>query len=314
VIAAVITNLDSAYVFPGKAAVMDAQLRTKLQRGDFDAISSADRFAQTLTTTLRAASQDKHLEVLYFAQPVPEQVSGQAPSAADQAEEQTEQRRFNFGVETVGRLQGNLGYIDMHQFWRPAGAAPRIAAAMDLVANTGALIIDLRRCGGGDPDTVMLFASYLFDRPTHLNDVYWRDENRIERRWTQAQVPGQRYGQARKVYLLTSRDTFSGCEDLAYALKNNHRATVIGETTGGGAHAGSPHRLSAHFMMFVPSGRPINPITHTDWEGVGVAPDVPVPAGKALDVAQIAALQATAAAEPDPEWKAKLLKRANELK
>jgi C-terminal processing protease CtpA/Prc len=160
----------------------------------------------------------------------------------------------------------------------------------------------------------MAFASYLFDRPTHLNDVYWREENRTERRWTKAQVAGHRYGQERKVYLLTSGDTFSGCEDLAYALKNNRRATLIGEETGGGAHAGDPHRLSAHFMMFVPSGRPINPITHTDWEGVGVAPDVSTSAADALVVAQIVALKAVLASEADVEWKAKLQERVSELK
>lgn len=97
-----------------------------------------------------------------------------------------------------------------------------------------------------------------------------------------------------------------GCEDFAYALKNNRRATLIGETTGGGAHAGNPHRLDAHFMMFVPSGRPISPVTHTDWENVGVVPDVKTSAGNALKLAQIAALKELIPAEKDPQWQEKL--------
>ena len=313
VIAQVIANLDKAYVFPDKAAAMDARLRAGLQRGEFNGSTGAVAFAEQLTRTLRDESRDRHLEVRYFEHTLPPQAAGE-PSPAEKAQELTEQRRFNFGIASVSRLKGNLGYIDVHEFDRLPDAGDRIAAAMNLVTDTAALVLDLRHCSGGDPDTVMNFASYLFDQPTHLNDVYWRDENRIERRWTQAKVAGHRYGQARKVYLLTSGDTFSGCEDLAYALKNNHRATLVGETTGGGAHAGSPHRLAAHFMMFVPSGRPISPITHTDWEGVGVAPDIKAPAGKALDLAQVAALEAIMPAEPDPEWKAKLRETAEALK
>jgi len=313
VVASIKANLDRAYVFPEEAAIMDRALDASLKSGAFDAVTDGDAFSHALTDLLRHTSHDAHLEVRYFAQPVPTEKLDKADEARHAAAELAQQRRFNFGIAAVRRLQGNIGYMDMREFGRPQGAAPRIAAAMNLLAGTDALIVDLRQCGGGDPDTVLAFASYLYDQPTHLNDIYWRDENRTERRWTAAKVPGLRYGQTRKVYLLTSGDTFSGCEDLAYALKNNHRATLIGANTGGGAHAGGPRRLDAHFMMFVPSGRPINPVTHTDWEGTGVAPDVSVPADKALDVAQVAALRALAAGETDAEWKAKLEQRIAEI-
>lgn len=313
VIQSVASQLDRYYVFPQKAASLDTQLRTRMQHGDFDGLTG-DKFADALTKALQQDSQDKHLEVRYFADPVPVQPAGNQTSPSERAADLLEGRRFNFGINSAGRLQGNIGYIDMHEFGRPAKPfGAQAAAAMSLLGDTQALIIDLRKCSGGDPDTVMAFASYLFDQPTHLNDVYWRDENRIERRWTTASVPGRKYGQARKVYLLTSGDTFSGCEDFAYALKNNGRATLIGESTGGGAHAGSPHRLSAHFMMFVPSGRPISPVTHTDWEGVGVVPDIKAQAKDALDLAQSTALKAMIATEADPRWKEKLQERLKEL-
>ncbi len=311
VIDGVIANLDRAYVFPDKAAVMEKSLRAQLQHGDFDNVTSAEKFADKLTDALQRDSHDKHLEVRYFEDAIPLKPEGDSP--VDKAAEMAEEARFNFGFSGVDRLQGDIGYIDLHQFSRPQGVAPRIAAAMDLLADTKALIIDLRHCGGGDPESVMLVASYLYDKPTHLNDVYWRDENRTERRWTQARVPGTKYGEQRKVYLLTSSDTFSGCEDFAYALKNNQRATIVGETTGGGAHAGGPHRLDAHFMMFVPSGRPISPVTHTDWEDVGVVPDLKTSAKNALDVAQIAILKQLVAAEKDPVWQGKLRRRIDEL-
>lgn len=301
-IEAAIARLGQFYVFPEKAAAIEKQLRAQMQQGDFDSVTSAEQFAQALTEALQRDSHDKHLAVRYFEKALPELAPGQDQSPEEQAEEYFEQMRRNFGFENVGRLHGNIGYIDLHAFARPQYAAERIAAAMALLADTKALIIDLRKCGGGDPETVMLFANYLFDQRTHLNDVYWRDENRTEERWTQDNVPGKKYGGARKVYLLTSADTFSGGEDFAYALKNSGRATLVGETTGGGANAGNPHRLSAHFMLFVPSGRPISPVTHTNWEGVGVTPDIEASEKNALKVAHIALLKELLATETDPRW------------
>jgi C-terminal processing protease CtpA/Prc len=308
---AAVAHLAKLYVFPDKGVALGKQLQARLQHGDYNKISSAEEFAETLTADLQRDSADKHIEVRYFedVQALP----SASQEAADAAAEAADDRRFNFGFEGVDRLRGNIGYINLHSFSRPANAGSRIDASMSLLADTSALVFDLRDCGGGDPQTVMLVASYLFDRPTHLNDVYWREDNSTEVRWTTATVPGKKYGSTRPVFLLTSADTFSGCEDFAYALKNAGRATLIGETTGGGAHAGSPQRLGPHFMMFVPSGRPINPVTHTDWEGVGVKPDIASSAKDSLELAQIAALKRIVATETDPEWKIRLQHRLDDL-
>lgn len=312
VVDAVVANLDRAYVFPQKAELVGNVLRAKMQRGEFDGISSAEEFAEVLTDTLQEQTKDKHLEVRYFDAEVPDRPDGEA-TPEETAIEQLQQQRLNYGFENVGRLRFNVGLIDLHQFGRPLHAAERIAAAMTLLGDTEALVFDLRQCHGGDPETVMLLASYLFDKRTHLNDIYFRDENRTEERWTTDTVPGRRYGETRDIYLLTSNETFSGCEDFAYALKNSGRATIVGATTGGGAHAGSPHRLNAHFMMFVPSGLPISPVTHTDWEGVGVAPDIETSADDALDIAQVAILRKLMAVEADPRRKAQIEERIAEL-
>ena len=164
----------------------------------------------------------------------------------------------------------------------------------------------------GDPDTVLQAASYLYDDRTHLNDIFERYTGTTEQRWT-GEVSGPRYGAARKLYVLTSRDTISGCEDFAYALQANHRAQIVGETTAGAANGGSPQRLGEHFMMFVPSFRPINAVTGKDWEGVGVAPDHATSAGKALDVAQAELLHALLAVETDPQAQRKLRGALDEL-
>ncbi len=180
------------------------------------------------------------------------------------------------------------------------------ATTMNFLANTDALIIDLRRNGGGQPEMVALLSSYLFNQRTHLNDIYSRFDNRTQEYWTSETVAGKRYGESKPVYVLTSKRTFSAGEEFTYNLKNLKRATIIGETTGGGAHPVRPHRLTDHFMIGVPFARAINPITKTNWEGVGVTPDIETTAEQALKVAHLAALKNFVAKTADQQ-------RVNEL-
>jgi C-terminal processing protease CtpA/Prc len=173
-------------------------------------------------------------------------------------------------------------------------AGDTAAAAMNFLTNTDALIIDIRANGGGAPSMVALVSSYLFGgEPVHLNDLYFRPEDTTHQWWTLPHVPGKRY-QDKPVYVLTSKRTFSAAEEFAYNLKSLKRATIVGETTGGGAHPGGMHRLNEHFLVFVPSGRAINPLTKSNWEGTGVAPDLPVAAAQALKTAHLAALKKVA--------------------
>lgn len=140
--------------------------------------------------------------------------------------------------------------------------------------------------GGGSPGMVAFVSSYLFDKRTHLNDLWTRRTKETKQFWTRDTVPGRRFGGTKPVYVLTSAHTFSGAEEFTYNLKNLKRATIIGEVTGGGAHPVAGHRIDEHFMIGVPFTRAINPITHTNWEGVGVKPDIAVPANEALETAR----------------------------
>jgi C-terminal processing protease CtpA/Prc len=132
---------------------------------------------------------------------------------------------------------------------------------------------------------IAFISTYLFDEPTHLNDLYNRKEDSTTQYWTLPYVPGKRLSD-KPVFVLTSNRTFSGAEEFSYNLKNLKRATIIGETTGGGAHPVSGHRIDDHFMIGVPFARAVNPIAGTNWERTGVTPDVEVPAAEALDVAK----------------------------
>lgn len=151
---------------------------------------------------------------------------------------------------------------------------------MNFVANTDALIIDLRKNNGGTPAMVALVSSDLFDEPTHLNDIDTRVGDKTQQWWTAGFVPGQRFGGKKPIYVLTSSRTFSGGEELADDLKSLHRATLVGETTGGGAHPMNRFRVNDHFEIGVPFARAIDPITKTNWEGTGVVPDASLPERK----------------------------------
>ncbi len=191
----------------------------------------------------------------------------------------------NCAFEKVEVLPGNIGYLKFNGFMDPGVCAPTVVAAMGFLAHTGALIFDLRGNGGGDPAMVTFVASYLFDKPTHLNDLYNRKEDSTRQFWTLPYVPGERLPK-QPVFVLTSKRTFSGAEEFAYDLKNQKRATIVGETTGGGAHPVGGHVVADYFMLGVPFAKAVNPISKTNWEGTGVEPDVKVSAADALATAE----------------------------
>jgi Peptidase family S41/N-terminal domain of Peptidase_S41 in eukaryotic IRBP len=200
-------------------------------------------------------------------------------------------RPMNFGIFRVERLAGNVGYLDLRMVADPGRAGTAIAAAMELVAGTYALILDLRQNGGGSPHGAAFWCSYLFaGADTHLNDIYDADTGETRQFWSLAHVPGARYLD-RPVYVLSSARTFSGGEDIAYTLQAQGRAQVIGETTGGGAHPTRMVPISETMAISVPFARSINPVTGTNWEGTGVVPDIAVPADRAYDVAYGLALR-----------------------
>lgn len=284
-------KLKACYIFPDIAEQIVIDLKKHLEDGDYAGISEGEFFALALTMHLQEINHDEHLWVRWHPGTLPEDGGPLRLNQAWQDERQLEARLDNFGIHKLERVPGNVGYIDIHYFHRLVWGGDTVVAAMNFFAHTQAMIFDLRQCKGGFPDTIAFICSYLFEEePIHLISIYWRDEDITQQYWTLPNVPGKRFAD-KPILVLTSRATFSGGEMFAYILQDCQRATLIGEKTDGGSHAGASYRLHPHFELFIPIGRSFNPHTGTDWEGSGVTPDVSVPQDQAFKVAYRMALE-----------------------
>ncbi len=280
-------EFNEVYVFPETAKKMEEALKKNLAEGRYSAIDDPEILAQKLKEDLVAVSNDKHINIFYMEKEPKDPDSN--PEA--RAKEIRAMAENNFGFKKLEILPGNIGYIDLRGFMPAEFGGSTAVAAMKYMANTQALIFDLRNNGGGSPSMIQLLTSYLLEQPTHLNSFYVRKTNSEEQFWTAAHVDGPRYLN-KEVYVLTSGGTFSAAEEFTFNLKNLKRATIVGEKTGGGAHPVNFHYLKdIKFAAMIPFGRAINPITKTNWEVSGIEPDVKVSREQALSTSHSMALQ-----------------------
>ncbi len=254
-------------------------------------ITDPQAFAEAMTKWLREISRDGHLGLSYSEKVLPEKDGDGSFSAAEM--EKYYGAHLNHGIEKIERLPGNIILIDLRVFPPTAMAGDVFAAAMTVAAQADALIIDLRKNGGG-AETANLITGYLLEGGKPLSGSYDRPTDKHSANTSPSWVPGRRFGATRPLYVLTSRKTFSAAEAVAYDLQALKRAIIVGEVTGGGAHPFEYRRVHPHFAVDLPEGRSINPITGSNWQDVGVKPDVPVPAEQALDKALELARAATA--------------------
>jgi len=288
-----VARLNDHYVFPDKAKQAEAVLRQRQREGKYDAITDGEQLATQLTADLAGVLHDQHLRVGFDPGLVPpDRDVGPRPTTLAEWERiappEVRQRILasSLGVEKVDHLSPRIGYLELSGFPPPFLVTGKYAAAMDKLADTDALIVDLRNNHGGTPDGVALLVSYFVDERTRVNDIWDRDTGVSTPHWTVDQLDGKRYGGKKPVLILTGPGTMSAGEDFAYTMQTLKRATLIGERTWGGAHPTRPFRLGDHFFAAIPGARTISPITHTNWEGVGVIPDVAATPDNALAVAK----------------------------
>jgi hypothetical protein len=279
VIDAAVAILEKHYVDRDSARKMAAALRNHEKKGDDDKSADGLAFAALLTQQMREVSPDRHLTLDYFEEPLPQHPA--APTAEDFARYREVMKRQNCTFEEVEILPNNIGYLKLNSFPDVSVCQATAEAAMASLNRADAIVFDLRDNRGGQPSMVSFLAAYLFDHPEYL---YNPRENTTEESWTHSPVSGNKVAD-KPVYVLTSGRTFSGAEQFCYDLKMLKRATLVGETTGGGAHSGAFHRIDDHFGMGIPETKAINPYSRADWAEVGVEPDVRVRAEDALDTA-----------------------------
>ena len=281
------------YVFPEVAVEIEQYVSKKQQQGAYDKVNDPVMFAELLTKDIQSVCHDKHLRVLYE----PEQIKKQKETVdpADSLKHIAERERWlksiNYGFQEVKILDGNVGYLDLRGFANPDDAEVTADASLSFLRNTDAIIIDIRKNGGGSPEMVQWLASYFFGGERFLlNTFYKRQDDFIKQFWTIPHAKSSRLPNV-NLYILTSNQTISAAEEFAYDLKHLNRATIIGEVTGGGAHAGGRINASPNYNVWTPTSRAINPITKTNWEGKGVEPHIEVSAQKAFDTAYIKSLE-----------------------
>lgn len=272
--------MEENYVFPEVGEECAKHLRRHLEAGDYDGLGPVD-LAVTIHDELREITQDRHFGIKYNP-PTPEIVQAQPAGVMPPM--------INHGFRKAEILNGNVGYLDFRFFNGAPEARETVDASMAFLRDSDAIIVDMRQNGGGDPAMVQYICSYFFgEEPVHLNSIYDRRTNETQEYWTLSDLPGQRFVDT-PVFVLTSQMTFSGAEEFSYNLKTRERATIIGETTGGGAHPVMGIQVGQGFSIGVPFARAINPITGTNWEGTGVQPNITCPADQALDLAHMLAL------------------------
>lgn len=294
-ICALVTDL---YFSAPKGRAIAAKLRGLGEQDAYHDFKDGQEFAQHLTLDLQTISEDNHFRVRFYAAGLPPDFFANTGTRNVTPEVAA---LGNFGFAGAEWLPGNVGYLDIRAFLPLKLSATTATAAMTFVAQTDALIIDVRENAGGEPETIAYVTSYLFDDKTHLTDIRLRDAKKDYESWTLSSVPGQRFGGKKPIYVLTSRRTSSGGEEFAYNLKVLKRAVLVGEATRGHADVGVVEKINEHFTISIPHGQAISPITQTNWDNSGVIPSVKISSQDSVETAYRMAVEELIPGQTDPE-------------
>lgn len=274
--------LRGHYVFPDLGEKYGQEILSLFEARDFNNISDSKKFGEYVTDKLQELTKDKHVKFRLIE-----------PSDLGESEEGSLHhpvryyrlgRKEHLGITRLDWIENEIGYMDYRRFYYHAEAKEMLFNAIKFLSTANAIIIDLRENQGGGGALIPWFCSYFMPHPTPLTGTYYRDEDMTEEWWTLEKIEGQRLLDV-PMFVLIGKNTFSAAEYLAYDLKIQKRATLIGEPSKGGAHSVDLFPVGDRFEIYIPTARAVNPITGSNWEGTGVIPDVAVPSESALDTA-----------------------------
>lgn len=295
--------LTHLYIFPEVGEKMVDVLDKKWSQNRYSPIKDREAFAAQLTEDLQRVSNDMHLFI--YAGPSTLDVYSDEGEVTDydDAYYLAFDKRQNFGFQRAELLEGNIGYVRFDDFSEWEAGQKTVAAAFSFVQHADALIIDLRHNTGGSPEMLAYIASYFFPKKpqTVFSSLYFRPSNTTIPLTSTKKLDGPRL-EKMPLYFLVGPSTASAAEGLAYDLRQLGRATIIGDTTRGGANPAKVYALPDGFRAMIPIGKAINPITQTNWEGVGVIPDQVVETSNALMYGHLEALQKTISQYPEHQF------------
>ena len=277
--------LIKKYIYLDTAIKMSNRIKEQLNSGAYNTIANPDIFARVLNADLQTVYSDLHMRIYYDA------CFEKALKTRSYMESVTRRMNFlqvakqkNYGFPDVRILDGNIGYVSITQFYDLNEQSIEVVKnVFSFLKNVNALIIDIRENPGGEPDMVKYICSYFFKEKTHLNDYYDRHTS-TNQYWTNP-IASSAIFALTPVYILVNNHTYSAAEEFAYDLQSLHRATIIGQTTGGAAHWVSSNSISNGFIGNIPFRKAINPVTGKNWEKTGVRPNVNIDEKNALNTA-----------------------------
>ena len=278
----IIELLDKNYVVASVKDRVIEGISNKLTNGFYDSLTNYEDFAVTLTEDLIKLTGDKHL----YVRKIEDNCTNQ-DNYNWQQKEKDDEIKYNYGFIEVRILEGNIGYLKIIEFMNPDRGIDTAIAAMKLIENTKATIIDIRDNGGGYGGLAEYLISYFFsDEPTLLSTTYMniKEEIKTYQTFTHSFVVGKRR-ENHKLYILINNKTASAAEYFAYTLQSNNKAVVLGQASAGAANRNTFFDLNSKLRISISTGYPSIEATGINWEGTGVIPDIVSSSEEALAVA-----------------------------
>lgn len=247
-------SLIENYVFPEKADNIIKYLQVQIKKGAYGLhLSTPQKLAEKIQSDINQIYHDPHLAIRYNLNFKAHENT--KPSEEDIKRSQILLKEQNYLFKKVDILPGNIGYLPFNGFVdNIQRAKPTISAALKFLANTNAVIIDLRENHGGSPEMVSQIESYFFKEKTHMNDMISRGAKDTTVFYADP-AKADSLNLSMPVYILTSHRTFSAAEDFSYGMQMAKRAIIVGEVTGGGAHPQMPFSIGQGFVASIPFAR-----------------------------------------------------------
>lgn len=278
--------VQSHYVFEEQGNRIAAHLVQQFEEGKFDSVKSWTEFASLSTKILQDYGNDGHLYVRHDAKTVkelltaPDQIS--EPGSDNPFFHNEDAKERNFGLEEVRILKGNFGYLKLSEINISEKSLPAVFAVFDFIANTKALILDLRDNGGGGSEIGPVLESLFLPKNVKLLEFKSRT-GEVNTSTTVSWLTRKRY--TNPLFIIINRKTGSAAEALTFALQANKRAMVVGQPSGGAANMNSWYVVNDEVFVSVSTSAPVLPGTNTSWERKGVQPDYVVAVGDELEYA-----------------------------